>query len=88
MSLTCFSKSGREQQLLLGDFPDGPVAKTPSSQCRDPGSIRGQIPNAATNSSHTAAKRLQLLIKDPHTATKTQCSQINKIILNIILVVN
>ena len=70
MSLTCFSKSGKKQKLLLGDFPEGPVANTPSSQRRDPGSIRGRIPNAATNSSHTAAERsqllmLQLLIKDP-----------------------
>ena len=69
MSLTWFSKSGKKQKLLLGDFPEGPVANTPSSQRRDPGSIRGRIPNAATNSSHTAAERsqllmLQLLIKD------------------------
>ena len=41
------------------DFPDGPVAKTPCSQCRGPGLIPGQgtrshmlqlkIPHAATN---------------------------------------
>ena len=49
------------------DLPDGPVAKTPSSQCRRPGFSpwsRNQILHATTQSSHAA--------------TKTQCSQMKK----------
>ena len=33
---------GREESGRRGHFPGGPVANTPSSQCRGPGSIPGQ----------------------------------------------
>ena len=49
-----------------GDFPGGPVAKTPSSQCRGPGfdTWSGNwIPHATT--------------KIEHATTETQHSQIN-----------
>ena len=57
------------------DFPGGPVAKTPRSQCRGPGFdpwSGNWILHAATKSSHAAAKKI------PHAATKTWHSQINK----------
>ena len=39
------------------DFPGGPMAKTPCSQCRGPGFspwLGNQIPQAATKTSHAA----------------------------------
>ena len=41
------------------DFPGGPVAKTPHSQCREPGFdpwLGNLIPHAATESLHAATK--------------------------------
>ena len=64
----------KELKRALQDFPGGPVAKTPFSQCSEPGfhpQSGNQIPHAAA--------RVCILIKIPHTTTKTQCSQINKI---------
>ena len=49
------------------DFPGGPVAKTLYSQCRG----SGFDPWSGNEIPHVA-------IKSSHTATKTQCSQINK----------
>ena len=52
-------------------FPGDPVARTPHSQCRVPGSVRGQ---------GTRSHVLQLVhmwqLKDSGAATKTWCSQI------------
>ena len=31
-----------KKELWVQDFPGGPAVKTPRSQCRGPGSIRGQ----------------------------------------------
>ena len=42
-----------------GNFPDGPVAKTPCSQCRGPRCepwLGNKIPHAATKSSHATTK--------------------------------
>ena len=50
-----------------GDFPVGPMAKIPSSQCKGPALIPGQ-----GTRSHITQPNI------PHAATKTQCSQINK----------
>ena len=50
-----------------GDFPVGPIAKIPSSQCKGTGLIPGQ-----GTRSHVTQPNI------PHAATKTQCSQINK----------
>ena len=61
------NKSSDKLRAYARDFPDGPVAKTPCSQCRGPGFnpwSGNYIPLATTKSSHAA--------------TKTQRSQINK----------
>ena len=54
-------------QVIMQDFPGGPVAKTPHSQCRGPGFIPGQ---------GTGSHMPQLKI--PCATMKTQCSAINK----------
>ena len=51
--------------MVFGDFPGGPVAETPHSQCRGLGSIPGR---------GTRSHMLQLKIQ--HATTKTWCSQI------------
>ena len=53
--------------MTLGGFPGGPVAKTPGSQCRGPGSIPGQ------------GTRSQMQQLSSPAVTKTQRSQINKL---------
>jgi len=56
------------------DFPGGPVAKTPHSQCRGPGSIPGQEAR-----SHLLKLRLShATAKDPARPAKTWSIQINK----------
>ena len=68
---TCMSSLKR---YIFRDFPDGPVAKTPHSQCRGPGSIPGQGAR-----SHMLQVRVCLpQLKIPPAATKTWRSQINK----------
>ena len=52
---------------MIRDFPGGPVAKTPPSQLRGPGSIPGQ---------GTRSHMLQGKLKIPSAATKTWSSQI------------
>ena len=47
--------------LELLEFPGGPVAKTPHSQCREPGFdswLGNKIPNGTTKSSYTTTKDL------------------------------
>lgn len=44
----------RVKIICLMDFPSGPVAKTPSSQCRG---CPGSVPHTATKSSNATAKR-------------------------------
>ena len=49
---------------MIGDFPGGPVAKTPRSKCWGPATWLGNwIQHVAT--------------KDPHATAKTRCGQIN-----------
>ena len=55
------------RKMTLGGFPGGPVAKTPGSQCRGPGSIPGQ------------GTRSQMQQLSSPAVTKTQRSQINKL---------
>ena len=55
---------------MRGDFPGGPMVKTPRSQCSRPSSIPGQ---------RTRSHMLQLKSKILRATTKTQSSQINKI---------
>ena len=58
------------------EFPGGPVAKTPCSQCRGPRFIPGQ-----GNRPHPLRLKIPPMatkIKDPRAATKIQHSQINK----------
>ena len=77
------------KKVRWGDFPGGPVVKNPPSNAGDAGSIPGwgtKIPHAAGQLSPCAAttkpvryraQELQLE-RSLRTATKTQCSQINK----------
>ena len=53
----------------IEDFPGGPVAKTPCSQCRGPGSTPDQ---------GTRSHMLQQRSKIPHVITKMWPSQMNK----------
>ena len=53
------------------DFPDGPVAKTPCSQCRGPGSIPGQ----GTRSHMPQLRVCMPQLKSPHAATKEPASR-------------
>ena len=46
-------------QELLGDFPGGPVVKTPCFHCRGAGDV-GSFPGWGTKIPHAAAKSLQL----------------------------
>ena len=58
------------------DFPGGPVAKTPGSQCRGPGFDPWpgtQIPYTVTKNSHTVTKK----IADPACCNQDQ-AQPNK----------
>ena len=58
----------------LGNFPGGPMAKTPHSQCRGPGFdpwSGNQVPHAKTKSSHTTTNKIL------RATTKTLHSQIN-----------
>ena len=59
------------QRPLLGDVPDGPVAKTPNAG--GPGSIPGQ--EARSHGLQLWVRKPEL--KSPRAATKTLCSQIN-----------
>ena len=55
------------KEILSGDFPGGPVAKTPSSQCREPRfypKSKNEIPYATTKSLHAATKDLTCRSKD------------------------
>ena len=49
----CFLNNQFKKTTNFGDFPGGPVAKTPCSQCRGLGSIPGQ----GTRSQMAATKR-------------------------------
>ena len=70
--------------LLHGDFPGGPVANTPCSQCGELGFnpwSGNEIPHAAAKSSHVATERscmLQQRTKIECAATKIRHSQTNK----------
>ena len=64
-SLVWSSTLNPMQSTPLWDFPGCPVVKTLHSQCRGPGFYQG-----------TTSHMPQL--KFLHSATKTQCSQINK----------
>ena len=44
-------------KALNRDFPGGPVAKTPCSQCRRPGEPRELIPHAATKTWYIQIKK-------------------------------
>ena len=62
----------RKQKLKTGsrDFPGGPVAKAPHSQCRGLSSVRGQ---GTVTRSHVPQLRVCMpQLKIPHAATKTQ----------------
>ena len=67
------------------EFPGGPVAETPRSQCRGPGFDPGsgnQISHAATKRSckpQLKQRNPYAATKIPHAATKTRHSQIIKI---------
>ena len=64
-----------EKEKESRDFSAGPVAETLCSQCKGPGfSPRwgNWIPHATTKNSHATIQKIS------HSATKTQCSQINK----------
>ena len=61
-----------ETRTRVGDFPGGPVAKTPGSQCRGPRFnpwLGNWIPHATTKSLHPTAK-------DPACCNKDQRSQV------------
>ena len=72
------------------DFPDGPVVKNPPCKAGDMGSIPGwgtKMPHAEEQLSQLAASSVPMCLhhksslcaQDPHDATKTQRSQINKV---------
>ena len=61
-------QSGKSKGRKKTDFPGGPVAKTPYSQCRGPGFnpwSGNWIPHASTKSSHAAVKDHLCCNKDP-----------------------
>ena len=67
----------------MRDFPGGPIAKTPNSQCRGSGSIPGQatrlhMPQLRVHMLQLKSCLLYLRLKVPHAPTKTQYSQIIK----------
>ena len=64
------------KKLDFGDFPGGPVAKTPCSQRRGPGSIPGQGTRSCVPQlrAHMPPRWSKIL----PAATKTWCSQINE----------
>ena len=68
-------------KLSYWDFPGGPVAKTPCSQCRGSGfpgrGARSHGPQLKIL--HAATKKKKKIL---HATTKTQCSQINKYFKN------
>ena len=55
------------------DFPGGPVAKTPRSQCRGP----GFDPWSGNKILHAASKSSHATTEDPSAATRTPSSRIN-----------
>ena len=63
---------------MFGDFPGGPVAKTPQSQCRGP---RYDTWSGNYITHTTTKKILRAAIEIPCAATKTQHSQIREKIL-------
>ena len=66
---------------VSGDFPGGPVAKTPRSHAGGPGSIPGQGTRSLMpqlKSSHATTKIQHAAMKIPCATTKTPHSQINK----------
>ena len=72
--LIIWKQKHRKEQIQEGhswDFPGGPVAKTPRSQC--PGSIPGQ--GTRFHMMQLGVRMLQ--VKIPHAATKTRRGQIN-----------
>ena len=70
MTYRATSEGEASGRVFSQDLPGGPVAKTLHSQCRGLGSI----PRQGTRSH-------MLQPKIPHAETKTQCSQMNKLIL-------
>ena len=61
-----FKLVGVKTQNTVKDFPGGPLAKTPRSQCRGPGSSRGQ----GTRSFMPQLKILQPQLRIPPATTK------------------
>ena len=60
----------------MRDFSGSPVAKTPCSQCRGPGSIPGQ--GTRSHMPPLSSKVQMLQLKIPRATTKMQCSQKKK----------
>ena len=69
MTYRATSEGEASGRMFSQDLPGGPGTKTPHSQCRG----QGSIPRQGTRSHMLQPKIL-------HAKTKTQCSQMNKLI--------
>ena len=70
------AKSNKTQPLFeeFRDFPIGPGAKTPCSQCREPGSIPGQ--RARSHMPQLRVCMPQLTIEDPQALQRSSTAKL------------